>query len=88
MNNILKLVVPWTSVRLVQHSIFTRHSKLITPTVTYISVRAMAQRTITSFFKVSPPKPAVKQEKNQEEEVSGDDKVDSPVTNGKSEVIS
>lgn len=45
----------------------------------------MAQRSITSFFKVSPPKPVVKEEKVEEEDikVNGDDKVDSLVNNEK-----
>lgn len=49
----------------------------------------MAQRSITSFFKLTPPKPTVKREKDDEEEikVNGDAKGDkSPVTNGKAKV--
>ncbi|CAB3229246.1 unnamed protein product [Arctia plantaginis] len=45
----------------------------------------MAQRSITSFFKLTPPKPAVKQEKKDHEEIkteSDNEKDSSPNTNG------
>lgn len=53
----------------------------------------MAQRSITSFFKVSPPKCEVKQEKpvvKQEADEKEDEEVKdiSPVSNGKAQVSS
>ena len=93
MNSILKLVVPCRAVRQVHQCIFTTvvpiSSHPIPTRVSCISVRTMAQRSITSFFKVSPPKPVVKEEKVEDEEtkVNGDEKIDSPVKNGKAKVI-
>ncbi|KAJ8710460.1 hypothetical protein PYW08_008975 [Mythimna loreyi] len=87
MNSILKLVVPCRVVRHIQQNILGSFSKILQPTPTRVlcvSARTMAQRSITSFFKVSPPKPVDKETKVEDEDIKvDDDKVGSPVKNGK-----
>lgn len=86
MSSILKLVVPCRVVRQVHQNLFSSIPKLLCPVPTRapcISVRTMAQKSITSFFKVTPPKPVVKEEHIK---VDGDDNVDSLVKTGKVKV--
>lgn len=90
MNSILKLIVPCRVVRQIYRSIFPAIPVVLHPIprrVSCNSVGMMAQRSITSFFKVSPPKPVVKEEKVEEDKVNGEETVGSPAKNGKVKVI-
>ncbi|XP_035452218.2 DNA ligase 1 [Spodoptera frugiperda] len=87
MNTILKLLVPCRLALQVQQ----RATRLlpgllhrVPPNLTYVGTRTMAQRSITSFFKATPPKPVVKEEKSDQDNgiVNGDNSPGSP-ENGK-----
>lgn len=89
MGGVLKLVGSCRIVRQVHQSIFPSIPKVypISSRDLCVRVKIMAQRSITSFFKVSPPKPVVAEKVDDDDKkVNGDDKVKSPVKNGKVKV--
>ncbi|XP_063897462.1 DNA ligase 1 [Helicoverpa armigera] len=89
MNWALRLVVS----RVVKPARVVTRAPALMPAVPVRIARAavastdMAQRSITSFFKVSPPRAAMKVETTDEqEEANGDAQVDVPITNGKAKI--
>ncbi|CAH1640878.1 unnamed protein product [Spodoptera littoralis] len=87
MSIVLKVLVPCRLALQVQQSatrLLPRHLHCIPTNLTYVGARTMAQRSITSFFKVTPSKPLVKEElpDKDNDTVSGGSSPGSP-ENGK-----
>lgn len=87
MNTILKLLVPCRLALQVQQRatrLLPAQLHRVPPNLTYVGTRTMAQRSITSFFKATPPKPVVKEEKSDQDNgiVNSDNSPGSP-ENGK-----
>ncbi|XP_075985103.1 DNA ligase 1 [Anticarsia gemmatalis] len=88
MNTVARLYLPCRIVLHTYKNLPYVVTQLNRPTITFNSVRTMAQTSIKSFFMVSPPKSAVKLEKNESEDKSNGDTngFSPPVTNGKEKV--